>query len=172
MSKLYIILNQGIDLLAADSNGLSDPYTKIDVKIGSKKPISFKSKTIYKTLNPTWNEVYEVPHFTMDDVSSTSIKFNLWDWDMGFTHDNIGFVEISGSTLKSKIKMNQEISFKEKVQDPGTGFLQFSLKLSDSSQETVDELKKKASTRESKRTQDVDPDVMNEKLKSLEKSKK
>lgn len=64
MSKLYFILGEGQQLLSADSNGLSDPYAKIEIKVGSKKH-NFKSKTIYKTLDPVWNEVFEVPHITV-----------------------------------------------------------------------------------------------------------
>lgn len=70
--------------------------------------------------------------------------------------------------------MNSEAQFKEKVLEPGKGFLVFSLKLSDSTQDNVKELTKKASIkRESKRNQvELDPEVLNDKIKSLEKSKK
>jgi Ca2+-dependent lipid-binding protein len=40
-------------LAAADKNGLSDPYVKLSV--GASR---HKSKTISKTLNPTWNEKF------------------------------------------------------------------------------------------------------------------
>jgi hypothetical protein len=42
----------GRELLAMDSNGLSDPFVRISLK---GKEV-FKSKTISKTLNPDWNE--------------------------------------------------------------------------------------------------------------------
>lgn len=35
--------------------GKSDPYAKVSIGLQH-----FRSKTIYKNLNPTWNEVFEV----------------------------------------------------------------------------------------------------------------
>lgn len=35
--------------------GKSDPYAKVSIGLQQ-----FRSKTIYKNLNPTWNEVFEV----------------------------------------------------------------------------------------------------------------
>lgn len=106
-------------------------------------------------------------------MEKTTIRVDLWDWDFGFSHDEIGYVEIPGSTLKSKVKMNEEVEFKEKIQEPGKGFLLFSLKLSDSSQDNLKELKKKASIkRESKRNQiETNPEILHQKLVDLEKKK-
>ena len=47
--RLFICLSHATGLMSADSNGLSDPYCKL--AIGDKK---YKSKTIKKTLDPTW----------------------------------------------------------------------------------------------------------------------
>lgn len=69
MSKLFFILSEGQDLLSADSNGLSDPYAKIEIKVGSKKPTQFKSKVLYKTLYPKWNEVFEIPNFSVSNFA-------------------------------------------------------------------------------------------------------
>ena len=50
--QLYVHLKQGHDLPAKDSCGTSDPYVKFSWK---SKPV-YKSKTIYKDLNPFWDE--------------------------------------------------------------------------------------------------------------------
>ena len=41
-------------LVPKDDNGLSDPYAIVEC--GKSK---FRTKTIYKTLNPTWNETFK-----------------------------------------------------------------------------------------------------------------
>ena len=49
---LHVHLRQGYDLAARDSNGSSDPY----VKFLYKGKVQYKSKIIYKDLNPYWDE--------------------------------------------------------------------------------------------------------------------
>lgn len=51
---LRVVLLGGSGLLAADSNGLSDPY--VILQAGRCKA---KSRTIRKTLDPVWNEEFE-----------------------------------------------------------------------------------------------------------------
>ena len=60
--NLCIHLKVGHDLAAKDSCGTSDPYVKF--LINSK--IVYKSKTVYKDLNPFWDEKFEV---TIEDIS-------------------------------------------------------------------------------------------------------
>lgn len=50
--KLHVRVQEARNLAAKDSNGLSDPYVRL--QLGSSKA---KSKIIYKNLNPVWNEV-------------------------------------------------------------------------------------------------------------------
>ena len=59
---LCIHLKAGHDLAARDSCGTSDPYVKF--LINSK--IVYKSKTVYKDLNPFWDEKFEL---TIEDIS-------------------------------------------------------------------------------------------------------
>ena len=60
--NLCIHLKAGHDLAAKDSCGTSDPYVKF--LINSK--IVYKSKTVYKDLNPFWDEKFEV---MIEDIS-------------------------------------------------------------------------------------------------------
>ena len=53
VDALYIVdvkIIKGIDLMAGDKNGTSDPYVK--VKCGNRE---FKTNKKDKTLNPEWN---------------------------------------------------------------------------------------------------------------------
>ena len=54
---LHVHLKQGYDLAARDSNGSSDPYAKFLVK----GKVQHKSKTVYKDLNPVWDEHFVLP---------------------------------------------------------------------------------------------------------------
>lgn len=51
---LHVHLKQGYDLAARDSNGTSDPYVKFLIK----GKVVHKTKTIYKDLNPFWDEQF------------------------------------------------------------------------------------------------------------------
>ncbi|XP_061357579.1 synaptotagmin-5-like isoform X2 [Gastrolobium bilobum] len=53
---IELVLIEGRDLVAADLRGTSDPYVR--VHYGSFKK---KTKIIYKTLNPRWNQTLEFP---------------------------------------------------------------------------------------------------------------
>ena len=83
---MRIHLQKANGLPAADSNGKSDPYCKLTLH---KK--SVKSKTVYKTLSPVWDE-----HF---DFSGTWAQFSgpegmlkiaCWDHDLWDPDDLLG----------------------------------------------------------------------------------
>ena len=56
---LHVHLKQGYDLAAKDANGLSDPYVKFFLRGVNKA--AHKSKTVYKDLNPVWDERFVIP---------------------------------------------------------------------------------------------------------------
>lgn len=64
MGKLKIIVSSAENLLAGDINGFSDPYVKIEGTFGSQK-VNFKSKVIKKTLNPTWNQIFDLENVSV-----------------------------------------------------------------------------------------------------------
>uniref|UniRef100_A0A8D1NFI9 Extended synaptotagmin-3 n=1 Tax=Sus scrofa TaxID=9823 RepID=A0A8D1NFI9_PIG len=53
--------------------GKSDPYAKMSIGLQH-----FRSKTIYKNLNPTWNEVFE---FIVYEVPGQDLEVDLYDED-------------------------------------------------------------------------------------------
>ena len=51
---LVLTLTRAIGLMAADRNGLSDPFVKL--RVGDDE---FKSKVCFKTLDPVWHAEFE-----------------------------------------------------------------------------------------------------------------
>ncbi|XP_029343015.1 multiple C2 and transmembrane domain-containing protein isoform X2 [Acyrthosiphon pisum] len=90
--QLKIHLKKGKDLIARDKNGLSDPYVKF--KIGGRQ--IHKSKTVYKSLNPTWDETFS--HLLDDPFEPIQIK--VFDYDWGLQDDFMGAAQIALTTLE------------------------------------------------------------------------
>lgn len=88
MGNLRVDLLGASDLPPADSNGKSDPYCKFELN-GQEV---FKSKTQKKTLNPVWNEFFEVAI-----PSRTAAKFQckVYDYDFADKPDFLGGADIN-----------------------------------------------------------------------------
>ncbi|KAI1106687.1 tricalbin [Jackrogersella minutella] len=88
MGNLRVDVLDAADLPAADSNGKSDPYCKFELN-GQDV---FKTKTQKKTLNPVWNEFFEVPV-----PSRTAAKFTckIYDYDFADKPDFLGGADIN-----------------------------------------------------------------------------
>eukprot|EP00670_Eutreptiella_braarudii_P003906 CAMPEP_0174301948 /NCGR_PEP_ID=MMETSP0809-20121228/59347_1 /TAXON_ID=73025 ORGANISM="Eutreptiella gymnastica-like, Strain CCMP1594" /NCGR_SAMPLE_ID=MMETSP0809 /ASSEMBLY_ACC=CAM_ASM_000658 /LENGTH=1066 /DNA_ID=CAMNT_0015407787 /DNA_START=39 /DNA_END=3239 /DNA_ORIENTATION=+ len=86
---LYVNILKGIDLLAMDDNGLSDPY--VQVRLG---PECRNSMIIEKTLNPEWNQRFIFPYD--DDRSVLSI--DVWDKDV--EQDFLGWCSLDLKDVK------------------------------------------------------------------------
>ena len=73
-------------LRAADSNGLSDPYTV--VHLGSRTE---QTRVIQENLNPEWHETFV---FSAEDIQSalmdhmSSLLFEVWDSEFGLVADD------------------------------------------------------------------------------------
>ncbi|ODV97927.1 hypothetical protein PACTADRAFT_47760 [Pachysolen tannophilus NRRL Y-2460] len=84
IGKLTVTVVSASDLPAADSNGKSDPYVKLF--LNNEEQEFFKTKTIKKTLNPTFNET------TVIDIGNridSTIAVKASDWDIGIESDDI-----------------------------------------------------------------------------------
>ena len=93
MGKLRVDVLDASDLPSADRNGFSDPFCKFDLNGQSV----FKTKVQKKTLQPAWNEFFEV-----DVPSRTAAKFtcNVMDWDFGEKADFLGATDINLNLLE------------------------------------------------------------------------
>ncbi|KAL6041498.1 FerI, variant 2 [Balamuthia mandrillaris] len=88
MGDLVVTIVEARNLIAGDSNGLSDPYACLSV--GKTK---FKTKTIKKTLNPRWEESF---FFTLPyPPEQQRLKLKVFDWDMIGSDDRLGKTWIS-----------------------------------------------------------------------------
>lgn len=80
--QLRVHLRRGVDLVARDKGGTSDPYVKF--KVGGR--LLYKSKTIYRELNPVWDESFTLP--IEDPFMPVHIK--VFDYDWGLQDDFMG----------------------------------------------------------------------------------
>ncbi|XP_032988594.1 extended synaptotagmin-3 [Rhinolophus ferrumequinum] len=75
--------------------GKSDPYAKVSIGLQH-----FRSQTIYKNLNPTWNEVFE---FLVYEVPGQDLEVDLYDEDPD-RDDFLGSLQIClGDVMMSRV---------------------------------------------------------------------
>jgi len=101
---LEVHLIAGRKLAPKDSNGLSDPYARIyfcdkDGKIVDH--IKKKSTTVKKTLNPKWNEIYDLEV----DLNVGGLYIQIWDWDRIGSDDFMGQFSIPADRFHSNTEM-------------------------------------------------------------------
>lgn len=92
MGNLRVDVLSGTDLPAADRNGKSDPYAKFEYN-GEE---IFKTKTIKKTLNPQWNEFFEVPILSR---TAANFQVKVYDYDFADKPDYLGGAGINLESL-------------------------------------------------------------------------
>lgn len=95
MGTLTVKVNNAVNLPIADRNGKSDPYCKFFVGDDNKHAV-FKSKTVEKDLNPTWNEGFEMEVKTRIDAN---FRIEVWDYDRARDDDLLGKANIDLKSL-------------------------------------------------------------------------
>ena len=118
-----IHLKAGHDLSIKDSCGTSDPY----VKFFHDGKMVYKSKTVYKDLNPFWDEKFDL---IIEDVS-VPLDLKVYDYDWGLRDDFMGQAQI----VLSPGTVNREeeelvVSLVEAGQSQYLGQVSLTLKLS------------------------------------------
>ncbi|VDK89233.1 unnamed protein product [Litomosoides sigmodontis] len=104
--SVRIRLKEGHDLAVRDASGSSDPY----VKFKYKDRTYFKSSTIYKNLNPVWEEEFTL----LIDDPTTPIHVDVYDYDRWAVDDYMGGTIIDLSQLRlfqmaiMKLKLREE----------------------------------------------------------------
>ncbi|XP_041796941.1 multiple C2 and transmembrane domain-containing protein 2 isoform X2 [Chelmon rostratus] len=88
---LTISLKEGRNLVIRDRCGTSDPYVKF--KLEGKT--FYKSKVVYKDLNPTWNETFSLP---LKDLNQ-KLYIKVYDRDLT-TDDFMGSASVTLSDLE------------------------------------------------------------------------
>lgn len=95
--KLTIRIIEARNLAAMDSNGLSDPFVR--VQLGKS---TAKTPTIYKNLNPVWNDEFIMK---VEDADNDVVEILVWDQDF-LMDDFLGQVLIS---VKDVMKAESQI---------------------------------------------------------------
>ncbi|KAL3318602.1 hypothetical protein Ciccas_002725 [Cichlidogyrus casuarinus] len=101
--QMHITLHKARNLVAMDSNGLSDPYVVITIAPDHKE----RTKTIPQTLNPIWNETFMLDLCEMMQFTDRTLRLAVMDEDM-FGSDWLGeyhipMVEISANRMSDYI---------------------------------------------------------------------
>ncbi|XP_066095469.1 multiple C2 and transmembrane domain-containing protein 2 isoform X2 [Saccopteryx bilineata] len=104
---LTIHLKEGRNLVIRDRCGTSDPYVKF--KLNGKT--LYKSKVIYKNLNPVWDEIVVLPIQSLDQ----KLRVKVYDRDLT-TSDFMG----SASVVLSDLELNRTTEHILKLEDPNS----------------------------------------------------
>ncbi|XP_060924742.1 multiple C2 and transmembrane domain-containing protein 2 isoform X2 [Limanda limanda] len=104
---LTINLKEGRNLVIRDRCGTSDPYVKF--KFDGKT--FYKSKVVYKNLNPTWNESFSLP---VKDLNQ-KLYIKVYDRDLT-TDDFMG----SASVVLSDLEMDKVSELLLHLNDPNS----------------------------------------------------
>jgi len=95
-AQISFVSLRGKNLMAADSNGFSDPYLLIIHPQLLKETL--KTKTVNKTLNPVWDpKTLPVLHLQANNpafLRTQYVMFKLYDKDLTSKDDLIGFTSV------------------------------------------------------------------------------
>ena len=91
--SLRVEVLDAANLPAADRNGYSDPFCKF---ILNEKTVH-KTQTIKKTLQPAWNESFEVQ---IRSRTTAQFEVHVYDWDFGDKSDLLGKAAINLDMLE------------------------------------------------------------------------
>jgi len=102
LGTLEVQILRATNLVSADDNGFSDPYVALKVH----KQKTWKSKVMYKTLNPEWNEVYRTPtSVRLQEIIGAPMQLKVMDKDSFSKDDHIGEKAISLQELEHKDRL-------------------------------------------------------------------
>ena len=96
---LELTLTRGVDLMAMDKSGASDPYVVIFCGSQSKT-----SKVAIQTLNPEFNETI-VFEGILGDFVAERVRLQLYDKDRNKMDDNLGELTVSLDLLLTRHKV-------------------------------------------------------------------
>ncbi|XP_002961839.2 synaptotagmin-5 [Selaginella moellendorffii] len=80
---LTVTVIRAENLIAADTNGLADPYAVLRMKKSDQK---IRTKVLNKTLQPEWNQTFD---FVVEDAIHDMLIVEIWDHDT-FGKDYMG----------------------------------------------------------------------------------
>ncbi|XP_066506947.1 rabphilin-3A isoform X2 [Hoplias malabaricus] len=106
-SALHCNIIRAKGLKPMDSNGLADPYVKLHLLPGASKSNKLRTKTLYNTLNPVWNETLVYHGITKEDMQRKTLRLSVSD------EDKFGHNEFIGETrvVLKKLKLNEKKNY-------------------------------------------------------------
>ncbi|OHT00693.1 hypothetical protein TRFO_32557 [Tritrichomonas foetus] len=110
--RLHVKVCEAHDLIAADIGGKSDPYCKLKLKSFGKKDKALKTKTIKETLDPVWNQEFDL---TSKSPADDVLLISVYDKDKLGKDDKIADeIELPLSNYPLGEVKVEEISLKRK----------------------------------------------------------
>mmetsp|Transcript_48591 Transcript_48591/g.152427 ORF Transcript_48591/g.152427 Transcript_48591/m.152427 type:complete len:188 (-) Transcript_48591:25-588(-) len=94
---LTICVISASNLPKADVLGTCDPYVKVKIGKGGGQFEYVTDKRI-KTLDPVWNETFDLPIWQLDNCEDLTIE--LWDWDRLTKDDLLGTGKVTGQEIR------------------------------------------------------------------------
>ena len=110
---IRVDLLEGSGLKAADRNGKSDPYCVFQLN-GQKV---FESSVQKKTLNPKWNEKFEM---LVPSRVAAQLKLKVYDWDRVGASDKLGSAIIDVSDIEPFEASTKTVTIVENGREAGT----------------------------------------------------
>ncbi|DAZ98143.1 TPA: hypothetical protein N0F65_003129 [Lagenidium giganteum] len=97
MEHVVVGIVEARNVLVGDINGFSDPFVVMTLLDGKGNEIpsagKFKTKIVMKTLNPLWNERFQIGD-RFDLRLATTLRFMIYDFDGLLRDDTLGVVDI------------------------------------------------------------------------------
>lgn len=94
MGVLRLHVVRAKELAVADLNGKSDPYVRVAHHFDTHGEV-VKTETIMRTLNPWWDEWFDIP---VEDLAQVDMTIGVWDYDVGMD-DTLGYVPLRSEDL-------------------------------------------------------------------------
>ncbi|KAL7303315.1 hypothetical protein TKK_0004505 [Trichogramma kaykai] len=104
--QMRLHIRRGANLVAMDRSGFSDPY----VKVKCNGRLLHKSRTVYRELNPVWDESVTLP---IEDPF-LPLNFKVFDYDWGLQDDFMGAAQLD----LTKLELGQMQDFTLELKDP------------------------------------------------------
>ena len=112
-ANLKFTVLSGKGLLAADRSGTSDPYVRLS--LGLMKTRTFTTKVMKRTLNPVWDETFNV---RLDSYSADDkLEMECFDYDVLGSDDSLGKCTISLGSIATDQEFTEWCSL---TQDSGS----------------------------------------------------
>ncbi|XP_037086955.1 synaptotagmin 1-like [Pollicipes pollicipes] len=88
--KLTIVILEAKNLKKMDVTGLSDPYVKVELMLGKRKPKKKKTSVKSNTLNPYFNESLSFDKINRNQIEKVKLVVTVVDYDRIGSSDPIG----------------------------------------------------------------------------------